>query len=559
MNVCCTEESPIMQNTPRYEELNDELLRLRQEVAELKNALDVERHKFDGCVQQAEASAKESGERFKRLVQNSNDIIAVIDEHGILLELSGPTENVIGFNSDELLGTSGFDRIHPDDREAARKALTEILRQPGSSGRAEYRYQHKDGSWVEMEAAGTNLQHDSSIKGIVLNSRDISERNRLQEQLQNAAKIEAIGVLAGGVAHDFNNLLSVINGYCELMLDDLWADDSRRHDVEQIHMAGKRAALLTSQLLAFSQKQIFQPVVLDLNNIIVGMKSMLRQQIRENIDLSIIPQPGLGLINADAGQIQQIVMNLAANARDAIPREGKLIIETADVKLDAEYVREHPTVQAGSYIMLAISDNGMGMNVATKAHLFEPFFTTKARGKGTGLGLSTVYGIVNQSNGFITVNSEPGEGSTFKIYFPRAEGEALNASCESKVDPGLGGLETVLIVEDESMVRSLAARVLSDRGYTVLVASNGAEALKIAREYDGKIHLLLTDVIMPGMSGKELASRLEAELPGIKTLFISGYTDNAIVRHGMLDSGVDFLQKPFTVDNLMQKIRAVLG
>jgi CheY-like chemotaxis protein len=343
------------------------------------------------------------------------------------------------------------------------------------------------------------------------------------------------------------------------MLDDLWADDSRRNDVEQIHMAGKRAALLTSQLLAFSRKQILQPVVLDLNDIVASMRSMLRSEIRENIDLMIIAQPGLGLINADPGQIQQIIMILAANAREAIPQEGKLIIETADVQLDEAFVRAHPTVQAGPYIMLAISDNGNGMNEATQAHLFEPFYTTKERSKGTGLGLSTVYGIVNQSNGFIAVYSEPGKGTTFKIYFPRAGGEALRASCGSNVDAGIGGLETVLIAEDESMVRSLAARVLSDRGYTVLVASNGAEALKTAREYAGKIHLLLTDVVMPGMNGNELATLLEAELPGIKSLYISGYTDNAIGYHGMLDSNVAFLQKPFTVEKLMQKVRDVLS
>ena len=369
------------------EELNDELLRLRQEVAELKNALDLERHKLDERNKLAQVSAKESAERFKRLVQNSNDIIAVMDENGILLELSGPTEKVIGFKPNELLGTSGFNLIHPDEREATMKLFKEILNRPGNTRRAEYRYRRKDGDCVEIEATGNNLMHDPVIKGVVLNIRDVSERNRLQERLQNAAKIDAIGVLAGGVAHDFNNLLNVINGYCELILDDLWADDSRRHDVEQIHTAGKRAALLTSQLLAFSQKQILQPIVLDLNDIVANMRSMLRQQLRENIDLVIIPQPGLGLINADPGQIQQIVMNLATNARDAMPQEGKLIIETADVKFDEEYVRAHPAVQEGSYVMLAISDNGIGMNEATKAHLFEPFYYYERKGQGNRIGI----------------------------------------------------------------------------------------------------------------------------------------------------------------------------
>ncbi len=428
------------QNTLRQEELNDEIIRLRQEIAELKNALDLERYSGDERIKQAEASVKES-----------------------------------------------------------------------------------------------------------------------QERLQHVTKMEAIRVLAGGIAHDFNNFLNVINGYCELLLDDLLADDSRRHDVEQINMAGKRAALLADQLLAFSRKQILQPRVLNLNEIVSSMESTLRRLIHENIDLVIITQPDLGLINADPGQIQQIVINLVTNARDAMPQKGKLIIETADVKLDEEYVREHPAFQAGSYVMLAINDNGPGMNEATKAHLFEPFFTTKARSSGTGLGLSIVYGIVDQSDGFITVYSEPGKGTAFNIYFPRVDGDIVRAPCESKVSPGYEGMETVLIAEDESMVRSLAARVLSERGYTVLEASDGIEALKIAREYAGKIHLLLTDVVMPGMSGKELASRLEAELPGIKSLFVSGYTDDAMAYHGMLDSDVIFLQKPFTVEKLTQKVREVLG
>jgi len=390
-------------------------------------------------------------------------------------------------------------------------------------------------------------------------ARDVTARKQLEAQFLQAQKMEAVGVLAGGVAHDFNNLLNVINGYTELALEDMAQDSPVREDLEQVREAGRRAASLTSQLLSFSRKSILNPEILNLNEIIANISPMLRRLIGENIELLTIEKPGLGLINADPGQLQQIVMNLALNARDAMPEGGKLTIETANVEFDEEYIREHPMVKAGPYSMLAISDNGIGMDAATRSHIFEPFFTTKEKGKGTGLGLSTVYGIVKQSNGFIWIYSEPGTGTTFKIYFPRIEGEITKVAGESKPNDDFRGFETVLIVEDEKAVRALAARILHERGYNVLEASDGKEALRIVGEYAGKIDLIITDVVMPGMSGRELVSKIEVLHPGIKTLYISGYTDDVIVHHGILDSNVAFLQKPFTNESLARKVREVMN
>jgi two-component system, cell cycle sensor histidine kinase and response regulator CckA len=361
------------------------------------------------------------------------------------------------------------------------------------------------------------------------------------------------------VAHDFNNLLSVIKGYTELLLDEITQDDPKRQDLEQIEKASQRAESLTSQLLAFSRKQILQPEILDLNAAINDMSAMLRRLIGEDIELISITPQDLGLINADPGQIQQIVMNLSVNARDAMPQGGKLIIETANVDLDNHYIRDHPIMGKGSYIMLAISDNGIGMDAATQARIFEPFFTTKEKGRGTGLGLSTVYGIVKQSNGYIWAYSEPGKGTTFKVYFPRAKVASLQPKDNGKYRIDAESSKTVLLVEDEKSVRALASRILSERGYNILQASDGMEALKIAREHSGNIDLVLTDVVMPGINGKTLVARLKSERPGIKSLFISGYTDSTIADRGILDSNTAFLQKPFTVQSLAQKVHEVIN
>jgi nitrogen-specific signal transduction histidine kinase/ActR/RegA family two-component response regulator len=387
---------------------------------------------------------------------------------------------------------------------------------------------------------------------------DITERKRFEAQFRQAQKMEAIGALAGGVAHDFNNLLTVILGSCNFLLQDL-SPGSMRSDVEQIKKAGERAVSLTQQLLAFSRKQVLQPKILDLNDLVAETEKMLRRLIGEDIDLLTVPMPGLGLVKADPGQIQQVIMNLAVNARDAMPEGGKLTIETENVDIDQLYLLKHPEARIGRYVMLAVSDNGIGMDRETRARIFEPFFSTKEPGKGTGLGLATVYGIVKQSDGFIYVYSEPGKGATFKIYVPRVEGEAVMPSGGGKEETESPGTGTVLVVEDESAVRGVVARVLRGKGYAVIEASDGAEALRAAREFSGEIHLVLTDVVMPGMSGRELISQIKAVRPGIKALFVSGYTGNAIVHHGILDSGVAFLQKPFTDDSLARKVREMIA
>ncbi len=397
--------------------------------------------------------------------------------------------------------------------------------------------------------------------------RELAERQRAEaalqkteEQLRHAQKMEAVGRLAGGVAHDFNNLLSVILTYSTLLMDGLRPGDPIRDDLAEIRKAGERATSLTRQLLAFSRQQVLEPKIVSLDQVITDMGKMLQRLIGEDIELIVRSPPSLGLVKVDKGQVEQVLMNLVVNARDAMPQGGKITIETGDVDLDETYAREHVGVAAGPHVMLAVSDTGTGMDRTTQARIFEPFFTTKEKGKGTGLGLSTVFGIVKQSGGNIWVYSEPGKGTTFKVYFPQISdaGEPLAKTAPTPMAASRG-TETILLVEDEEQVRGIVRAILRREGYEVLEAQGGADALLISEKHPGPIHLLLTDVVMPQMSGRDLAQRLATTRPELKVLYMSGYTDNSIVHHGILEPGIAFLQKPITPQALATKVRDVLS
>jgi two-component system cell cycle sensor histidine kinase/response regulator CckA len=505
---------------------------------------------------EAEKALIESKEYYNQIINCIGDPLFVKNREHQFVMVNDALCAFSGMQRKDLLGTNLFD-VMPESLAAYLRKHEEAVLKTGSENISEDILKDSQGNDRVVMTKKSLLTDKDGQKQIVGVVRDITEHKNLETQLLQAQKMEAIGILAGGVAHDFNNLLNVINGYSELLLEDLEKGHPAREDIKQIHQAGQRAANLTSQLLAFSRKQILQAVTLDLNSVISQMSTMLRRLIREDIEFEFLAHPDLQPIHADPVQIQQMIMNLAVNARDAMPTGGKLTIETANVDFDETYIREHPVAKPGKYTMMAISDNGVGMEEDTKEHLFEPFYTTKERGKGTGLGLATVYGVVKQSNGFIWVYSEPGKGTTFKIYFPGKEGGIKSATAQ-RTESGFRGTETILMVEDETAVRTLACRILKDRGYKVLEAMEGTEALRLAKEYSGEIHMVITDVIMPGSGGARLVAGLEAERPGIKALYISGYTDNAIVHHGILDSNVAFLQKPFTVEGLARKVRDVL-
>jgi signal transduction histidine kinase len=430
---------------------------------------------------------------------------------------------------------------------------------------SEYRVCLKDGECVFLETRSALIYREGRPFAIQTVGRDITARRRAEEekakvqaQLHHAQKMESIGRLAGGVAHDFNNLLTVINGYSHLGIAKLSPGDPLRATLEEIRKAGERAAGLTRQLLAFSRKQVLQPRPLDLNHLVGEMRPMLARLVGEDVDVEVALGAQSGTVHADPDQVTQVIMNLAVNARDAMPGGGKLLIETADVERDESYANAHPEARAGRYVMLAVSDNGAGMDEATRQRIFEPFFTTKEAGHGTGLGLSMVQGIVAQSGGYIELYSEPGQGTTFKVHLPALAEKAPSAGMPAPV-PVVGGAETVLVVEDQAEVREYAIKVLKDYGYHVIDAENANDALRHCEWEHDPIHLLLTDVVMPNMSGRELADRVKKVRPGTKVLFMSGYTDDVILRHGMLEEGVEFIEKPFSPEALAGKVRAVLG
>jgi signal transduction histidine kinase len=465
------------------------------------------------------------------------------------------------------LGIKLGEYVHPESKAEVRDVMVRLCKRPGLREHLEFRLLHKDGHYVDVEAVMTNLLDDSNIRGIVVNSRNISERKQAEEalresevQLRQSQKMEAVGQLAGGVAHDFNNLLQVIIGYSDMLLrvTSPALNEDVHSKVEEIGKAGHRAAGLTRQLLAFSRKQVLQPKLLDLNTVVDDMDTMMKRLIGAHIEMRTILDPGLGIVKADPGQVEQVLLNLAVNARDAMPSGGKLTIETRNAVLDSQFTQAHRAVEPGRYVMLAVSDSGTGMSEDVKSRIFEPFFTTKEKDKGTGLGLSTVYGIVKQSGGSIWVYSEPGQGTTFKIYLPCVNQIAdIVEANPSSVD--YRGAETVLLVEDEDLVRQLANEMLVMNGYRVLQASQGVEALEVSRQHKGVIDLMVTDVVMPVMGGAELASRLALTRPDMRVLFMSGYTDEAIIHRGVLQEQTAFLQKPFTAEAFGRKLREVIS
>ncbi len=503
----------------------------------------------------AEEELKESKEYLNRIINCIGDPIFVKDREHRYVLVNDAMCTFTGKRREALIGGSSM----PEEVIANLWEQEESVFKTGREYVDETNIPDGQGTFHTVMTKKSLLADKSGNKQIVGVIRDITEYKRLESQFTQAQKMEAVGLLAGGVAHDLNNMLNVINGYSELALEDLDQNNPIHRDIEEVNKAGHRAASLISQLLAFSRKQILQPEVLNLNEVITEMSTMLCRMIGEDIELIVIAKPDLGMVNADPGQIRQIVMNLAVNARDAMPQGGRLTVEIENADLDDSYTREHSVVKPGPYVRLTISDNGIGMDAATQSRIFEPFFTTKGQGKGTGLGLSTVYGIVKQSNGFIWVDSQPGKGTTFKIYFPRVDGRNDKVTAESQSVPGSREPETVLVVEDEASLRTLAVRILRARGYTVLESSNGKEALDTVRKYIGNVHLVLTDVVMPGMSGNDLISQLKTSRPDIKVLYASGYTSDAIVHHGVLDADVAFIQKPFTIESLLSKVHQVLS
>ena len=505
----------------------------------------------------AEQALRNSEQSYRSLVDGVRDVIFALSPGGEVTSLNPAFEEMTGFQPAEWVGRPFEAFVHPDDVPLALDLFGRVL-QGEPRPTIQFRILTRAGTYRVAEFSATAQLRDGRLTGILGIGRDVTERLGLEQQLRQAQKMEAVGRLAGGIAHDFNNILTAITGHADLLLEDLGHHDPRRADVDEIRRSAERAAGLTRQLLAFSRQQVLQPKVVDLNALVLDMDKLLRRLIGEDVELATVLDPTLGRVTADPGQLEQVIVNLAVNARDAMPQGGKLTLETRNIDLDSSYTLEHSLVKPGPYVQLTVSDSGIGMDEETQAHAFEPFFTTKPRGQGTGLGLAMVYGTVKQSGGFIWVYSEPGRGATFKIYLPRVDAPVESAAPPAPVERPPRGSETVLLAEDEPAVRAIARQALERQGYTVLAAPSGADALALAAQHGATIHLLLTDVVMPGMSGRDLADRLTAQRPGIRVLYISGYTDNAIVRHGMLEPGLAYLQKPFRPDALVRKVREVL-
>ncbi|MGC2196535.1 MAG: PAS domain S-box protein [Terriglobales bacterium] len=515
---------------------------------QLASAIDHKRH---------EEALRQSEARYRSLVQSAVYGIYRASVDGRFLDVNPALIHMLGYESaEEVVKLDAQREVFVQAAEHDR--LMQEFQRTGQLDSAEVRWKRKDGSAITVRLSGrgaAGLEESDQVLEII--AEDVTERRALEDQFRQAQKMEAVGRLAGGVAHDFNNLLMVVSGYTEVLLEALSQNHPLLAKVQAIQQAADRATTLTRQLLAFSRKQLLELKVVDVNAIVEDMERLLRPLIGENIELTTRLTPNVGHTRADAGQLEQVIMNLMVNAKDAMPGGGKILIQTSEADLDAVR-REHSLIQPGTYILLSVSDTGAGMDKETQSRIFEPFFTTKEKGKGTGLGLSTVYGIVKQSGGYIFAHSEPACGTTFRIYLPRVADPAEQAGPDKHAQGPTGGSETVLLVEDEDSVRELVRETLKSKGYQVVEANDGVAGLSVAESYEGTIDILITDVVMPGMGGRELAKRVAAARPEIKVLYLSGYTEDAIIHEGVLEAGTAFLQKPFTLHALARKVREVL-
>lgn len=517
-------------------------------LASLRNITDRKRN---------EEALLTSEERLNAVTHGTLDLISETTIDGHFVYVSPNHFTLLGYKPEELLGKNFFDIIHPEEHQLAAQESELAL---GSQGfyHMTCRFKHKNGEWHWFESVGRPYKTRTGETRKVAVSRDITERKILEEQLRQSQKMEAIGRLAGGIAHDFNNILTVIIGHTELLQNQTNCADSLSTSIDEIKKAGERAVSLVNQLLAFSRKQVLDLKVINLNAIITNLDKMLQRLIGEDITLTISLNQDIGAVKADPNQLEQVIINIAVNARDAMPHGGQLLIETCNVTIEKEFSHRYPFVIPGQYVVLTVSDTGFGMDPETQTHIFEPFFTTKEQGKGTGLGLPTVYGIVKQSGGYIFVDSEPEQGATFKVYLPQIYEPVDPCIVPPKTAEFIKGEETILVIEDEDGVRALITEMLKRHGYCVLEAANGTEAIETSKQYPNEINLVLTDVVIPGISGREAIHHIMPLQPNAKVIYMSGYSDEAIMQHGVIEPETSFIQKPFTRAILLQKVREIL-
>ncbi len=516
-------------------------------------------HVNDVTARRRAAEATERSEsQFRAIIESASDVVLILDAGGIARYASPALTTALGWNAAEVLGHSPIKRIHPEDRAEVGEMFRSALARAGATHRVQYRVRHADGSWRTLLSTARNLLDDPSVNGIVVTSRDVTEWADLQARLLLSQRIEAVGRLAGGVAHDFNNLLTVIRGNAQLLLGDGTSPVASSSELAEIAQAADRATTLTRQLLAFSRQQVLQPRVLDLNEVLNELWPLLQRLVGEAVVLERRAAPALGAVVADPAQVEQVLLNVVVNARDAMPQGGTVVIETADVTVDDAFARLHDPMPAGAYVRLMVRDTGIGMDPTTMARAFDPFFTTKPLGHGTGMGLPTVYGIVKQSGGYIWLESMPAEGTTINIYLPRSADSARVVASRPRPLELHRGSETILIAEDEHLVRAVTRRTLERAGYRVHEAADGAEALAAARALGDDLDLLLTDIVMPSLGGRELAARLRLEYPALRILFMSGYSHEREAHLSAGETISNFLHKPFSLDELRGRVRQLL-